>query len=686
MTRPVPDKDSFDRVRKESTEIVRRCKPFDRTPGKRTGLVVGYVQSGKTMSMTTVACIARDSGCRIVVLLAGVTTNLLRQNASRFRDTLRAAADGREDWLIINSEDGRKGSSEAQTVRQAVQEWRDQSIPPTEQRTLFLAVLKNHSHLDWVAGLLEQEKLADIPALILDDEADQAGLNVGTPDDPSTTYLRIARIRKALPNHTYIQYTATPQAPLLISIDDMLSPEFAELVEPGTGYTGGLTFFPPRQPHPHIRIIGPDEQFVPGTLTGDDPPQLLKDALATFFVGSAIARLRGKPRRRSMLIHPSQRNDDQAKFLQWTMGIQKRWTTSLAANDQDDRADTLTELRRGYDDLLKTDHALPPYVELEPYLKLSLARTSCKKVNSEDGSEVDWDNFSDHILVGGEKLNRGYTVEGLTVTYMPRGSGGWNADTIQQRARFFGYKQSYLSLCRVYLHPDVHDAFTNYVQHEMDVRRQLKEHRGKPLREWRRAFFLDAKMRPTRSNVLSEPLVRVTSDREWFVQRYPHVDQEAIDANDSLVKGFLAAHPMTAKLMGRIAVEVSLDVALRDLLLDFRVPQESASWYAHLVTLSNASNEDPRQRVTFVYVDTNGEARKRSADQKTNAITLHQGRSSASNSTDNEGSDKELRASGNGITIQIHHVKAVTQAGDVRELHALAVFAPKQEDAIASGG
>ncbi|MBL0197031.1 MAG: hypothetical protein IPQ09_22935 [Myxococcales bacterium] len=541
--------EAFQRVRDEALEIVKRCKPFTTEKGSRTGLVVGYVQSGKTMSMMAVASLARDNGCRIIVLLAGVTTNLLRQNSKRFRDTLRAAAGGKEHWLIINSDEGKSRTSDAQALRQAVVEWRDKSFPQEEQRTLFLSVLKNHVHLEWLRALLAKESLSDIPTLVLDDEADQAGLNVGGEDDPSRTYVRIQQIRAALPNHTYLQYTATPQAPLLISIDDMLSPEFAELIEPGDGYTGGMTFFPEKKRHPHVLDIPVDDQFKPGS-TPDGPPPSLIHALATFFVGCAVARVRGKPTTRSMLIHPSARNADHAQFMLWAQQIQKRWSESLSREGDPDREDTLSEIEAGYTELKRTADDLPTFESLLPQLRLTLSRTLAKKVNSEDGSEVDWKNAGDHILVGGEKLNRGYTVEGLTVTYMPRDSGGWNADTIQQRARFFGYKASYISLCRIYLHPDVHAAYRNYVVHERDVRRQLREHRGRPLREWRRAFFLDAKMRPTRANVLSDPLFRVKRDKHWFVQRYPHVDDEAFAFNEDLIDAFLKTLKLKADTAG----------------------------------------------------------------------------------------------------------------------------------------
>lgn len=680
------DASGFQKVRDEALNIVRRCKPFTKDDGTRTGLVVGYVQSGKTMSMMTVASLARDNGCRIIVLLAGVTTNLLRQNAARFRDELRAAAEGREQWVIINSEDGKNRTSDAQTLQKVVAEWRDPTLPSDSQRTLFLAVLKNHSHLDWLRDLLAREQLSGVPALILDDEADQAGLNVGRTDEPSRTYSRIRQLREALPNHTYLQYTATPQAPLLISIDDMLSPEFAELVEPGAGYTGGLTFFPEREAHPHVIRIPDGDHFSPGSAP-DAPPASLLHALATFFVGSAVARVRGAPSLRSMLIHPSQRNADQSQFLTWTDQIQKRWSASLIDPNDPDRFDTLSELEEGYIELKKTDSELPRFDELVPHIRLSLSRAHTKKINSEDGSEVDWDNGSDHILVGGEKLNRGYTVEGLMVTYMPRDSGGWNADTIQQRARFFGYKAHYLSLCRIYLHPDVHNAYRSYVVHERDVRRQLADHRGKPLREWRRAFFLDAKMKPTRRNVLSDPLYRVRSDKHWFVQRYPHVDEEAVEFNERLIDRFfktLRFAPGDDHFRGLDVAETTLAHLLSALLLDFKAPRETATWYAHLVSLSDLCADDPTERVVIVRVEKeNHQPRDRTSATADGSIKLHQGRSAkASAAKDDEGSDKKLIGEGT-ITLQAHRVRI---DGSPRVIHALALYFPREHDAIAGGG
>ena len=83
-------------------------------------------------------------------------------------------------------------------------------------------------------------------------------------------------------------------------------------------------------------------------------------------------------------------------------------------------------------------------------LPLALQRTIIRELNSEAQiREIPWRQQNYWILVGGTVLDRGFTINGLTVTYMPRGPGVGNADTIQQRARFLGYKRRYIGFCRV---------------------------------------------------------------------------------------------------------------------------------------------------------------------------------------------------------------------------------------------
>jgi Z1 domain-containing protein len=669
--------EEFERVRRDALAIVRRCQPFNSPDGKRTGLVVGYVQSGKTQSMTAVAAIGRDNGCRIIVVLAGVTNLLLHQSAKRFQKDLRGAS-GRSVWRIESSSDG-LGETTAQHLLQAVAEWRNPAFAHLEQRTLVFMVLKNHAHLVDLRDLLMRADLRGIPSLVIDDEADQAGLNT-SPDVPqaSTTYQQIAAVRAALPHHTYLQYTATPQAPLLIALDDMLSPAFAELVQPGDKYTGGQAFFGPSSTDGLVIPIPPDDLFKPGS-PPDHPPPSLVEALRVFFVGCAVAATRGKPVPRSMLVHPSQRTADHGRYLGWIVEIIRQWSQTLRSSDSADKQDVFDEFRAAYAMLQRTDANLPPFDDLAQRLELSLGRVSLKEVNTQDGSEIDWDNADEHILVGGEKLNRGFTVEGLTVTYMPRDAGGWNADTLQQRARFFGYKQSYLSICRLYLHPDVIAAFRSYVRHEEDIRKQLAEHRGRPLREWRRAFFLSAQMRPTRRNVLSDPYYKIPRDRLWFVQRYPHIDPEAAQRNMTRVLTTETGLSFAKRdgFFEHGAAEALLADLFRDLLVSYEVRgNDVASWYGQLVTIGDIIESAPETKALVLRMS--GE-RKRTADA--GAVTLHQGRTAGK--TGYPG-DAKMLGDGDQVTIQIHTVHV--DQGDL--LPGIAIHIPlamRRDDTGAMG-
>jgi hypothetical protein len=667
-------KDSeFTRVREDAVSIIRDCVRFDGPDATRTGLVVGYVQSGKTMSMTAVSALARDNGCRIVIQLAGVTNLLLKQSFDRFRNDLREAAGRPNSWRFFNSTEG-FGQTQIRTLQQAALDWRD-PLFKDDQQTLMFVVLKHHAHLDELHDLLTSVSLKGVPALILDDEADQAGLNTQPGEEEgSTIYRRIIKLRSALPHHTYLQYTATPQAPLLIALDDMLSPAFAELVRPGEGYTGGQSFFGVGSEPKLVQAIPEDDLFKAGEPPTEVPASLVR-ALRVFFVGCAIAASRGAPSVRSMLVHPSQRNLDHARYINWVSEATKRWVTALRSTEEIDRKDAIDEFRPAYNELLQTDKQLPPFDDdLVKRMVITMTRVSITEVNSQEGVEIDWKNAADHILVGGEKLNRGYTVDGLTVTYMPRGTGGWNADTIQQRARFFGYKSKYLNLCRLYLHPDVIDAFRSYVRHEQDIRSQLADHRGQPLRNWRRAFFLDARMRPTRQNVLLDPYYKISKEKLWFVQRYPH---EANKARNASLVGALEkslTFEDDEEFYQHPIAEMGLKELYEKILVDYDVRgNDVQTWYGQLVTIGDIVGDNPNARVVVVKMMGAKGARTREREpNKGGDINIHQGPSSKKSDPNKYPGDNKIFDEEH-VTIQLHQINV---KGGISDVPAIAVHIP----------
>jgi hypothetical protein len=553
--------------------------------GRETGLVVGYVQSGKTLSFSTVMALARDNGFQLVIVVAGISKPLLNQSTQRLRRDLRIDdVDGPLRWkLYTNPTDN---ENNRRHIQQTLQDWRDPDVAPSERATVLVTVMKQYRHLRALVTLLQHLDLVGVPTLIVDDEADQASLNtLVARGRQSTTYRRLLEMRDAIPNHTYLQYTATPQAPLLINIIDALSPGFVEVLEPGADYTGGRMFFD--GDNRLIEVIDPQDISTDANpLT--DPPEPLLAALRIFLLGVAAGQAEGRSARnpnRSMLVHPSQRTNSHAEYRQWIGDVFDEWQRILGLPDGDaDRNDLVEDFQSAYDSLAGTVENLPPFAELSRRLPRAFRDTKIEEVNARGRQTpiIDWSQSYGWILVGGQAMDRGFTVEGLTVTYMPRGPGVGNADTVQQRGRFFGYKRRYLGFCRVYLELDALTAFQEYVEHEEFMRRQLQEiqRSGRPLRDWKRAFVLSPDLQPCRRNVLQHEYARGDYARRWFYPGVALAPTEVIEANRNAVQAFLATIPLVAEpdaedreLAQRHLTSRGLSLAqvIADLIVPFRV-------------------------------------------------------------------------------------------------------------------
>ena len=294
--------------------------------GQRTGLVVGYVQSGKTLSFTTVIAMARDNNIPLVIVIAGTSEPLFNQTRDRLVQELQITPDDiPPSWLHLPNPDV---SNEA-IVRKRLKDWRDPERNSGEKATLLLTVMKQHQRLQNLNDLLARLELTGTPAIVIDDEADQASLNtLINKGGESPTYQKILSIKARLPNHTFLQYTATPQAPLLINIIDALSPDFVEVLEPGDGYVGGVQFFSDDRRYAKV-IPAADVPSKTNQITG--APQSLIDALAFFFVSVAVGLIEGQSKtnpNRSMLVHPSRTTNEHLNYFNGIEGIRADWRKS----------------------------------------------------------------------------------------------------------------------------------------------------------------------------------------------------------------------------------------------------------------------------------------------------------------------------------------------------------------------
>lgn len=531
------------RVLDETFRIMQVCGNPNTNTNSETGIVIGYVQSGKTLSFTTLAAIARDNNYQIVIVVAGTSTSLFNQSTNRLRRDLRLDTRFDRKWTLIPNP---SEIEHRETIQTVLAQWADPNYQNERCRTLLLTVMKQKDHLFNIAEIFDGLNLNGVPTLIIDDEGDQASMNTLarraarqgidiedlTENDVSTIYRRITRLKGLFTHHTFVQYTATPQANLFINIVDRLSPNFIKLLTPGTEYTGGMDFFR-QEAHlieeiPLTDLPAPNHQL-------HEPPESLIAAMRIFFLGVVAGEILQDQRNRSMLVHPSRLQGDHNQFTQWVRGICNSWRRILSGNIDAEKNILLAEFRDAYDDLRRTVPNILPFETLTDFnLVHAIQYTPIVEVNSRRGStpQINWQDSYSWILVGGQSMDRGFTLEGLTVTYMPRNVGVGNVDTIQQRARFFGYKRGYLGYCRVFLDQVTIDSYNAIIDHEENVREQLLEFdiNNKPLNNWNREAVLDMMLNLTRANILYDNLDRDSFD-EWFRINAPHDTEEFIETN-----------------------------------------------------------------------------------------------------------------------------------------------------------
>ena len=588
-----------ERLRDESVYILAQCVAPTAPDAQHSGLVVGSIQSGKTLSFTTVAALARDNRYRVVIVLTGTVKILNSQSVKRLTNLLRIGSRSDFAWRLLRN----PKATQAQEVDGILQDWRSPTGVGLQPQTLLITVLKNANHLRNLARLLGRLDVTGVPTLVIDDEADQAGLNTAVKKgSESATHRALRSVRAALPHHTYLGYTATPQAPLLINIMDILSARFVQVLTTGADYTGGSQFF---DHSPSLIRTIPGDEIPSKDNPISEPPESLLDAIRVFFAGVAAGIVlsssnQGGSRNRSMLVHPSMLTAQHAAFFQWVQSLKASWSRLLDSNDEADQQDRdalISEFRRAHGDLAQTEPDIPSFGQILPVLTQAVRRTVVYEINRRPSNpfpgidDIDefWKSSYSFILVGGQSLERGFTVEGLTTTYMPRGIGAGQADTVQQRARFYGYNRGHLGYCRVYLETAARDKYQVYIDHEDRLRHSLAEHAesGRPLNEWRRTFFLDASLKPTRDAVLDIDYTRGPAPNIPHAAMPPLYSQEDLDENRQLIRDFVSGLSFvpdegdprrTAAQRHGVVRDIPIHSAFERLIVPLRIDDPADSW------------------------------------------------------------------------------------------------------------
>lgn len=661
------DADEIEVLKKETSEILSYCSnPHLAEVQSVTNLVVGYVQSGKTMSFTTLSAMAVDNGFRMIIYFAGTKNNLLDQTTKRLRKDLMSTLQNMQYYKLHENPN-------RHDVQRIDNELKIQRVKPV----ILVTVLKNAQHINELADILCSQQLQNTLAkqgvLIIDDEADQASLNgyayknskaeEWEDDEYTATYSSILRLKSKLPNHSYIQYTATPQGPLLINIVDLLSPKHHTVLTPGKNYTGGKTFF---KDEPGLIITIPDSEVYHSRRNNlTECPQSLVKALQLHLMSVAIVvRIQQKEPHLSMMVHADKEQDASEKFYNWVASLIQTWASMIEVSKLDlAYQEMYHSFKQTYPEAIKEyqshQEAYPTFDEIWDEIPDIVHDTNIVLLISRNKTkDIDWSCSPSHILVGAEMLNRGFTVDRLAITYMPRHSiGKSTADTIQQRCRFFGYKRNYLYSCRVFLPEDTILEYVDYVEHEEEMRQWLKD--NKDITKVEQLLIISPHLNATRRNILSKNTV-TTKLNGW---RQMNTFQ-CIDENSHLVQQFVQNHTFTlfkdynTTDRNHRYIKLSISEVIK-FLSEYKCQNmpDSARKQATLRYLNYLSQNGshPLQYAYIIQMAYEGEARERSFDPETLRVkNLHSGRSNSGVLT--YPGDQQIRFE-DSICIQIHYVK-----------------------------
>jgi len=469
---------------------------------KTRGLVVGYVQSGKTANFTAVISKAADAGYRFFIILSGTKNSLRRQTQQRLN---REIIDlNPENWYsITTAERDFLANSNIGNATYFLANNPDQKV--------MCVVKKNATILKRLTSWLKSaspEVLRSCPFLVIDDEADEASVNTAPgqaysdPEDADRSKInkRLVELLGLLPKAAYVGYTATPFANVLIDPSfegDLYPRDFIVSLPKPEGHFGTEEIFGRERLLEDetddifagldvVRIVPEDEvkYLRPASRTSTDfefaVTPSLERAIQYFWMATAARCYRGQGAEHStMLVHTSERIAVHNSTQRTLESFRRRFLARLSGNE----SETTALLQAQWNSEMSRTAALEganqtqpvSFRSLLPYLYSIVDKTIVVADNSQSPQRLSYDESGRiQIAVGGNTLARGLTLEGLVVSYFVRTASAY--DTLLQMGRWFGYRPGYGDLPRIWMTQELKDYFYDLATIEAEVRSDIEQY------------------------------------------------------------------------------------------------------------------------------------------------------------------------------------------------------------------
>lgn len=610
-------------------------------------LLVGKVQSGKTSNLEMLTAVAFDNGYNMMIIYGGYDNTLLKQTTDRFGKTFSLEGSEKEYTPLLLS------TGEQADLMALNDEILDDLID--ENRPIIITAMKRPDALEKVNTVLKGLDLDKVNAYIIDDEGDQASLNTEKDkvNDSSSTYSKICEMKRILKDPIYFSVTATPHANIFLDEISMLQPNSARLIEPAKGYCGGERYHMGNSEQ--IFPIDPDDTIV---LDEGRMPDSLGLALYHYVLASAIMKKRGE-KSTTMIIH-SYRNKDPHSVI---YTIVESFAKELWINLQDDdlKDIRLGELEKAYENLfsdeVKSNYPFSSIVEEILYVAKRMHRPILK--NSDGKKTQGLEEIRPYkIYIGGDLLQRGVTFDNLVTTYYTRWANQGNMDTNLQRARWFGYREKYLDLCKVFTTKEISEQYSILTDIELELWEQFYEVQSGTRQISDMIITADAtKQRPTRTNVVN--VEKLFFSKNWMKQRLGVFDENIVAKNNKYIEEFISGKNWSDSSAGRRdgMAYASYIKTSSDELVKFIDSIEDVFKHEPFDTRYLKMLLQGEQEVYFVKMPDNGGVGRKRTFYTDNIINnIHQGPDTSDVSVRKYDGDTTVIIDPNKINIQIHKI------------------------------
>jgi hypothetical protein len=403
------------------------------------GLLYGKVQSGKTISSICLTALAADNGYRNVIVLTSNVELLHAQTMMDYKESLVTAR-------VL-------GEPKTKTIP----ELKDTVSRLQDNEVVILTGKKNPTSLKSIEKIISTKR-GILPTLIIDDEGDQASLNIGRDDKNSEIYQSISNIRSSIGLHCYVTVTATPFANLQLDPkkEKELYPEVIQSLVPGEGYTGADVFFNThlKQIWREIPIQEKEElSFYSNQRSISEIPLGFKRAVIYHLLTCRVRKSIGLHGEHSMLINV-QKDKKNHKLLKEKLENILNYLSDACKIGSDKWNEIEGFAIEAYDDILDQEiYILDQEIDIrsELYKSLSEDNLSIQIINADNPDPPQYGgDYRSTFLIGQTKLGRGLRIRGLVTTYFLYTPNIANMDSYSQACRFFGYRKRILPLMRIF--------------------------------------------------------------------------------------------------------------------------------------------------------------------------------------------------------------------------------------------